>query len=360
MLSLKNRMKTFLSFALIGSLILLSCNQEFEDIAEVPIPPAPSGSSINEILNTDTTFSFFKAAVAKAGLTGTLGNKGLGFTAFLPDNNAFRLSGIPSAAVLNAAFDTATTRSFVNYLIIPQVLPVGQIPTTFPNIQRPTLLNPAPQLSAFLRLSTFPSRRANGAWINNIPLTATDIIAANGIIHKTLVLVAPPTRVLLDTISRDTSLTFLVAALARADSGRSTIADTSLIEIAKSIGANLTAFAPTNSAFRDLLMAFGLPPSPSSFGFLPVRTLRGLIAYHILPVRAFSVNMPTTTTNVPAFGTPLIPGNSQLAITATFTGPFATFTVKGAGNATPSNVVTKDVHAVNGVIHKIDQVLRPQ
>ena len=213
MLTIKNRLKAIFGLAIVGSFILASCNKEFDQIAETPAPAAPQGPSINDIINTDTSFSFFKAVVAKTSLGGMFGSTDLRFTAFIPDNNAFRLSGIPSVAVVNAAFTAATATSLAQYHITPQVLPAEQIPTTFPNIQVPSLLNPAPTASAFLRLSLFPSRRANGAWVNNIPLTATNLVASNGLIHKTLTLVAPPPRVLLDTVSRDTTLTFLVAAL---------------------------------------------------------------------------------------------------------------------------------------------------
>ena len=60
-------------------------------------------------------------------------------------------------------------------------------------------------------------------------------------------------------------------------------------------------------------------------------------------------------------------------VKATFVSPFpgvsvvAAATVKGAANSTASNILisstppfTSDIHQINGVIHKIDQVLLPQ
>ena len=146
----------------------------------------------------------------------------------------------------------------------------------------------------------------------------------------------------------------------RADSGRTSIADTSLIQIAQSVGANLTVFAPTNDAFRAFLTANGLPPSTAAFAFLPVRTIRGILAYHVLPTRAFSVNMPAPSGAIPTFLNLSIAAHPGVTVTTAFMGPFANFTVKGLGNTAASNVVLKDVHAVNGVVHKIDQVLIPQ
>jgi uncharacterized surface protein with fasciclin (FAS1) repeats len=353
---------------LVLGLVCLSvqaCNKEFEEIApETPIPSNPSGATLNELINTDTSFSILKAAIAKAGLGSTLGNAGLRFTFFAPDNNAFRRSGIPSADVINSNlfFDTATVRSILRYHIIPQTVTAEQIPTAFPNFQYPTLLNPAPQLSALLRLTSFPSRRDNGAWLNNIPIIEPNIAASNGVIHKVLAIVAPPSKSVYEIANADTTLTFLMAALTRADSGRTTIADTSLIEISKSIGANLTLFAPTNQAFRQFLTAMGLPPSPAVFNALPVTTVRGLLAYHTLMARAFSVNMPATPTFIPTFLNSAVPNHPGINVAATFTGPFVTqLKVTGVGNGgNSSNVIAADIHATNGVIHKIDMVLLPQ
>ena len=358
---IKNKMRMML-FVVAGLFILQACNKEFEDIPSLPVTPAPTGSSLADIINNDTSYSFFKAAVTKAGMMSMLSNTSLRFTAFVPDNNAFRLSGIPSIAVLNAAFDVPTITGIVSYHIVPQLLPADQIPTSFPNLQYPTLLNPAPSVSALLRLTIFPSKRATGAWVNNVPLIATNIMASNGIIHKTLTLVSPPSKSLYQIITSDTTLSFLVAALARADSGRVSITDGSLTEALKSIGANLTLFAPVNQAFRDLLIAMGLPPSPAVFSALPVNTVRGMVAYHIMGVRAFSVNMPTTPTFLPTLLNTSIPSHPGVNVVVSFTGPFvSSFLVTGVGNGgNAAMVIAQDINATNGVAHKIDRVLLPQ
>ncbi len=356
-------------FRLLGiSLVLLalqSCNKEFEEIApETPPPSNPAGPTLNELINTDPSFSILKAAIAKAGLGSTLADADVRLTFFAPDNNAFIRSGIPSVEVIesNLVFDAATLRSILNYHILPQSVGAASIPTAFPNLQYPTLLNPAPQLSALLRLTAFPSRRDNGVWVNNIPVTAPNVTASNGVLHKVAALVAPPTQSLYEIANADTTLTFLMAALARADAGRSSIADTSLVEISKSIGANLTLFAPTNQAFREFLTAQGLPPSPAVFNAMPVNTVRGILGYHTLTSRAFSVNMPAAPAFIPTFLNSVIPNHPGINVAATFLGPLVTqLRVTGVGNrGVSSNATALDIHATNGVIHKIDRVLLPQ
>jgi uncharacterized surface protein with fasciclin (FAS1) repeats len=365
-----NGSKRLLWLVLLPLLALQACNKEFED-SDTTDPvinkPGPTGTAtLAEIINTDTSFSFLKAAVAKAGVGAVLNNKDLRLTLFAPDNAAFRRSlaalGLPPVEAALGFLDTATVRSIVTYHLTPGYLPADSIPASFPNLQYATFLNPAPQLSPLLRLTIFPSRSTNGAYVNNIPITGMDIAASNGVLHKVFAVVLPPSKSIYEIITADTSLTYLVAAMQRADSGRTSIADGSLVEASKSIGANLTLFAPVNNAFRTLLSTLGYPPSPAVIGALPVTLVRGLIAYHLLTVRAFSVNMPTTAT---FFRTALnsgVPNHPGVNIAVQFTGPFVTsFNVTGVGNNNASaGVIEQDRHATNGVIHKINRVLLPQ
>lgn len=356
--------------ALLGVFVVLlalqACNKEFDYVdptSPATVKPGPTGTvTLNDLINSDTSFSFLKAAVAKAGLGPVLSNPEARLTLFAPDNAAFRRSGIPAEAVITSVLDAATVRSIVSYHLVPEYLPAESIPTAFPNLQYPTFLNPAPQLSALLRLTIFPSRRDNGAWVNNIPIIAVNTAASNGVLHRVAAIVLPPSKSIYELITADTSLTFLVAALNRADSSHVSIADGSLIEAVKSIGANLTLFAPNNTAFRQLLTAMGLPPSPAVFAALPVAQARGLIAYHLLGVRAFSVNMPTTPTIIKTLLNGAVSAHPGINVVVGFTGPFVTtFQVTGVGNGgAAATVIAQDINATNGVVHKINRVLLPQ
>ena len=77
----------------------------------------------------------------------------------------------------------------------------------------------------FPKMSVFPSRRAGGAWINIMPIKTPDAISgSNGVVYCNGI--APPTRLLLDTISRDPGFKYFgfAAIQRRADSGLSTSA----------------------------------------------------------------------------------------------------------------------------------------
>jgi hypothetical protein len=88
---------------------------------------------------------------------------------------------------------------------------------------------------------------------------------------------------------------------------------------------------------------------------LPQATVRGIVAYHLLLARAFAANLPTSPTAVPSLLSASLPGAPALTFNAAPGGG-----VKGAANPTYSNITAIDRHAINGVFHKIDQVLRPQ
>lgn len=401
----------------IAILVLLvacvSCNKLNTVPAPLSIPANPSGSRLSQVLAATPSDSLYNRLVIKSGILtatpATITDSTLRFTMFVPDNNAMKvfINGISGGAVpLNApdavfsGFITAnipasSALGIVSYNIVPQALTTSSFPTAFPNLQYPTILNPAPSLSALLRLTTFPSKRGAGVWVNNVPLSAADAVATNGIIHHTPAIVLPPSASLWVRISNDPDMTYLKAAILRADSGTAVAPSTvgTLQGALDNIGANLTVFAPTDSSFRSVLtgqitlalIAQGLPPAnaaataaalagtaavfsnPALYGVLTPTLAKGIVAYHILGTRAFTVNLPTTaTTFYTLIGGSPYPG---LSIQATFTGPvIGAGTVKGAANATASNILlnptpgsgTSDQNATNGVLHKIDQVLRPQ
>lgn len=328
---------------------LQACNKEFEDI-EAPAPTAPPSATAGDLIDTDASFSILKAAVTKAGIMNVLKNPENKITVFAPDDAALTASGV-SLAVVNG-MPAAQLQSILSYHVIAQALPAAQIPTTFPNVQMPTLL-PLLQTNPFAKMSIFPSRRGNVLFANNIPVTQADVAVGNGVVHKVARLVAPPTQLVAQVIAADNELSLFRAAVARADSGQTGL--NRLDSVMKFGLANITVFAPNNAAVQQLLIALGLPPSEAAFNFLPVQTVRGIVAYHMLGNRAFSVNLPATTSTIQT----LLGASPFPQLTVDRTNPLPR--LLGAGNGPQyANFVAVDRHGVNGVVHVIDAVLRPQ
>jgi uncharacterized surface protein with fasciclin (FAS1) repeats len=347
--------KLALGLAVISAGVVSSCNEKMP--APTPIPnPSATGSTIADLVTTDTSYSFLLALINRAGLTSFFASRDNNMTVFAPNNNAFRLSGIPSTAVING-LPVATAQALVNYHLIPgEQITAARITTNFPNVQMPSNIN---LQAPYVKMSLFPSRRSTGAWVNQIPITATDIPAANGVIHAVAAVLNPPSTTLLGVAAADTNFQFLVAAIVRADSGIA--AGSRFQDVLNNPLASLTVFAPVNNAFRAVLISLGLPPQTSSFNFISPTLVRGIVAFHVLGVRAFSPNLPPGDSQVPTIlgGAPFPPLQLRVAT--------GSVQARGPGNVLPgtttpfySGVTTANVHAINGVIHVVNAVLMPQ
>lgn len=400
--------------------MLASCNKDVEQI-QAPAAVPPSGLALGEMIASIPADSLYYKLIVKSGLLPTLNNKATIFTAFVPDNAAMRnfinvisagatagyTTDAQYAAFINSAAVSATTAaSIVSYNMIPQAIKMSSVPTTFPNWFYPTNLNPTgtpatPGYNAFARLTTHPARR-NGNWVNNVPLSAVDAVAYNGIIHTTsLNHPLPPSRFLWQRIAADADMDYFEAAVLRADSGVAPTGSASLQWVLSNFGPNVNVFVPTDAAFETLLtgqitlylISQGMSPAtaaataaalvalygptiftqPMFANVLTPTTVKGIVVYHMMGARAFTNNFPTTATAYPTLLNSAVPAHPGVVLTATFTGPLVSAaTVKGLANATASNVIinsipftpdpagTSDQHFVNGTLHKINQVLLPQ
>ena len=408
MISINKKIKSGFALLFASMIFISSCNKDPLEIPEEPQIPA-TGSTLGDTLKSNADDSLYYRLVVRAGMANMLNVRSTSYTMFVPNNNAMKafINAISAGAVpltapdavfsgfITSSIPATTAASIVGYNIIPQAVPSSNFGTVFPNLQYPTILNPAPSISPLLRLTTFPSAR-NGNWVNNVPLTSVDEKAANGYIHHSLALIAPPQRYLWDRINTDADLTYLKAAIQRADSG--TAAPGYLQSALLNIGANLTVFAPTDNAFKTALtgaiaqglIRMGVPPAtaltqatglastpgvfqnPQLYSVLTAQTVQGLVVYHLLGSRAFTNNFPTTPTNYPTLLNGVLTTHPGVQLSVTFGVPFPTAaTVKGQENATPSNIIinssplmpdptgTSDQNYLNGVLHKIDQVLLP-
>jgi len=386
-----------------------SCNKPLPEATPIDYPTVNnSTTSIGDLISSDTSYSFFAAAATKTGQLAQLKADSTEYTVFLPTNNAFRASGIPSLDVVNA-LPVPMLAGIVGYSIIPgrQFLSTN-ISTAFPNEQLPTTITIG-QLTGIplpLKLSTFPSISGSSFYDNNIPVTKQDTKLKNGVIHEMAAIVAPPSQLLKQAIDNNPELAYFKMAIARADSGQTGLNRIdSLLDYAVT---NMTVLAPNNAAFEtfifgtaygfflqggydaasasQLAATFASSPNvfnnPAFYGILPAATVRGIIVYHILAslnpnthnyepnIRVFSNNFPSTPTLYKTLVNSVYATHPGILAHATFTGLFVSdLKFSGAGtfppggtafSDPPATAVSMDNHAVNGVYYVIDKVLLPK
>jgi uncharacterized surface protein with fasciclin (FAS1) repeats len=302
--------------------------------------------SITNIAVTNPDFQTLEDAAIRGDVAILLGNKNTdpqsqgNFTVFAPTNAAFARLGLNSAQDL-----TALQQPFLRNTLFYHVFS-GTLPGT-------ALTGGSTSPSA-LGLTRRIIRRADGTlYVNGSKILDTDVKASNGLIHSIdKVLLATGADVLNSALALQSSavfvkpeLTFLVEAVVYCNlQGALTATPGS---------PQLTVFAPTDQAFKDLGVILGTPLNvPADIRKLPVATVTAVLLNHVIIGGAQGGKF-----------TPELPENATIvlsSVTSTLTfGPFTNgaLTVKGSGNITPANMVIPDVQCTNGVVHVIDRVL---
>jgi len=292
--------------------LFTSCNED---------DPAPD-PNIVQVAAANSNFSTLVTAIQSAGLAETLSGTGP-FTVFAPTNDAFNkfltANSLTAAQLLASdGLDEILTYHVVGASVPSSAVAAGKVTSVSGD---PFYVSVAPN---------------NDIWINgNAKITATDISASNGIIHALDYVITPPTQsiaqiAISSTTAAQPEFTQLVAALVRTNLAGA---------LTGGFDDNLTVFAPTDAAFRNLYAALGV----TSVDQIPLETLTSVLQYHVVPARAFSqdlrqgASLPTLLT-----GKNLTVNLSALKINDSGLVPAAL-----------------NIHATNGVIHVIDKVLLP-
>ncbi|MEZ5028439.1 MAG: hypothetical protein R2765_06590 [Ferruginibacter sp.] len=406
-------------------MVFTSCNKDMEQLAPIPTPVYPTGSGIEATLAANANYSFYDALINRAGMKNTLNDLTKTFTLFATDNNGMKIfvnaaSGglvplnAPDAAFLgfiNSNLPASSAAGIVQYNLVGQKFPLSSIGTSFPNYPLTTqiILDPT---QPFVRMPIFPARGTTYSYVNNLPITAPTIDAANGVIYTAYSVAAPPTATLKDVIATEPTLSYFRAAIARADSG--TAVGTGQFNYLLGYGVtNMTVLAPNDAAFQTLIYglafqaylatrpqpytatdtlnaiatangAVAAGPAFLSTNNVSTAMVKGIVAYHLLAslttstttpyqpnIRVFSNNVPST----PGYFIKTLVNSSVSAhpgvmAQSTYFGPAVT-SLKFTGLGTflqvglpysgaAANAVKMDQHAVNGVYHIIDKVLLPQ
>jgi transforming growth factor-beta-induced protein len=255
-------------------------------------------------------FSSLVSAVANAGLVDAVrGNgAGQGITVFAPTNAAFTALGTLPA---NPALAEVLTYHVVAGRALAASLSDNQQLTT---LQGGTV-----------RFRTNPTRLQGIA--NTVNITATDIVAKNGVIHvidAVLLPTAPVTQNIVELAGATPQLSTLVTAIGAANLG------------ATLSGAGpFTVFAPVNSAF-DAVPADVLQRLLETGN---VGILSKVLRYHVVPGRVLAADLREGQEVTTVEGTTL------------------RITLAGGARVNNARITTTDIQATNGVVHLIDGVL---
>lgn len=299
--------------------------------------------SIAAVAVNTAEFQILEDAAVRGGVVPLLSNKNPNdpsgnFTVFAPNNAAFARLGLTAAADLNGLQKDFLTNTLYYHVAN------GNLPGS-------ELLAGSSSPSAFKEAGRRIIVRADGArYVNGSRLVATDVPAANGTIHVIdKVLLATNADIVQSAVALSQAevfvkpeLTFLVEAVLYADLAR---------ELSVTPGGpQLTVFAPTDQAFRELGTLLGVPLLvPNDIRKLPKETVKAVLLNHVVAGGRFTPELPEN-------AAVLTLGGGSLRL-----GPFAagTLSVQGAGNAAPAGMVIPDVQCLNGVVHVINRVLLP-
>jgi uncharacterized surface protein with fasciclin (FAS1) repeats len=278
-------------------------------------PPPPQLKTITQIVVDDPSFSILKAAVVRAGLADALSTGTL--TVFAPDNAAFAASGIDEAAVNSLPLQDLT--NILLYHVVGEKVPSTAVPVS-------------DTVKTLLTTNIYASNNTNGVFVNGIPVKTADIQAANGVIHVISEVLNPPTKTIAELVSEDPELSLLLAAVDKAG----------LVEKVSKPG-KYTVFAPTNDAFIEAGF-----PNAQAINFAPADAVASVANAHLFKTNVFSSDLTAGATEET-----LEPG---VSLVVDLTPP----SVKISTSSNPaSNIISVDIIATNGVIHKIDRLLLP-
>jgi uncharacterized surface protein with fasciclin (FAS1) repeats len=299
-------------------------------------PSAQSTTVVDVAIANDLTS--LAAALEATDLVTTLQGTGP-FTVFAPTNDAF-------TALLNAtgldldnlsSDEEALVRNILlNHVIVGQNLPASELITAGSGYTNTAATGPNDEnLSLYFTTS-------NGVVLNGqSTVTSADNTATNGTVHIVDTVIGLPTIATFATTND--ALSILVDALAYADTGTPTVQWINTVSDATA--GPFTVFAPTNTAFANVLAELSLTGFGEGMGELNAATTDAVLLNHVVSGNIQSSGLPNGT--VSTLGGDITADNSA-------------FTLTDANNRV-SNIVTSlvDIQAINGVVHVIDTVILP-
>ncbi len=279
------------------------------------------------VANTD--LSELVGALTSGGnttFTDLLSDANTDFTVFAPVNSAFAAFTNPNGNELNDILS--------NHVIVGAAAASTGLSNSY--------LNTAATNADGDALSIYVNTDSGVTLNGTSSVAAADIVATNGIIHAVDAVIDIPTVVTFAVA--DPTFAPLVTALTDGTPA------TDFVTVLNGDGP-FTVFAPTNTAFDNLLTALSL----SEVTDIEEGLLTSVLNHHVVSgnIRSGDLNNPGDTT------APTLEGdNITITLPGTDNGTNIADVTDGAGN-TGIGIIAVDVQAGNGVIHVLDTVLLP-
>lgn len=322
-----------LGLAITALFAIISCSSD-DDATFTPITGTPTSTPKNivETAQATSNLSLLVDAVIKADLVTALsasGNK----TVFAPTNAAFTtFLANKGFADLDAVPVVTLKQILLNHVIDGSNLMASDLANTTGYAKT---LADGPEMT---KLSIYYDGNSGVELNGTSSVTTADVSATNGIIHIVNTVIDLPTIATFATTNP--ALSLLVDTMTYADTGTPTVPY--ITTVADATAGPFTVFAPTNAAFGNLLTEL----SVTALTDIPTATVDAVLLLHIVNIANVESTELTDGTVV------TLGGNLTVDATAfTLTDPLNRVT----------NIVTSlvDIQATNGVVHVVDQVLRP-
>lgn len=311
-------------------------------VSEVVTPDVTASNGVVHIVNgviglpnvvdhavANTDLSELVGALTSGGnttFTDLLSDGGTDFTVFAPVNSAFAAFTNPNGNELNDILS--------NHVIVGAAAASTSLSNTYLNTAATNVDGDA--ISIYVNTD-------NGVTLNGTSaVAAADIVATNGIIHAVDAVIDIPTVVTFAVA--DPTFTPLVSALTDGTPS------TDFVTVLNGDGP-FTVFAPTSTAFDNLLTALSL----NEVTDIEEGLLTSVLNHHVVAgnIRSEDLNNPGDTV------APTLEGdNITITLPGTDNGANIADVTDGAGN-TGIGIIAVDVQAGNGVIHVLDTVLLP-
>jgi transforming growth factor-beta-induced protein len=319
---MKNLFK-IIPILLISLTTLQSCNNnDDENVQDV--------STIVNLAVDSADLTSLVAALDRANLVSALNGEGP-FTVLAPTNDAF--AAFLSANNFNSLEEVPVdilTKVLLNHVISGSLISTD-LSTGYANTLATSAASQTP-LSIYVDTS-------NGVRFNGVSsVSAADILAVNGVIHKVDAVIGLPNIVTFATA--DPNFSTLVSALTRSDLTTDFVGV--LSTDSATAPAPFTVFAPINDAFNRLLTELNL----ASLSEIDEPTLDVVLKYHVVG------------------GANVLDSNLTDNLTVSTLSGDITADISGGARLTDSSgrvsdIIATNVQANNGVIHAINNVILP-